>query len=126
MVALQLLSHNTGLARCRDSEIMGQLELAVVVSLRSNQFLHDLQQSTGRIFGHGTVRGIEHLVPQCPQGADALILFAGFKRLQQMDDGISDAQPPGFSQFLYAVRVEMGVKPAFIDIPDFYPGSTRH
>jgi hypothetical protein len=38
-----------------------------------------------------------------------------------MDDGIGDAQPPGFSQFLYAVRVEMGVKLAFIIFLTFIP-----
>jgi hypothetical protein len=121
MVTPQLLSHNAGPASSSYSEIMGQLELAVVVSLGSNKFLHDLEQRPGSIFGHDSVRGVEYLVSQRTQGTDALVLFADLKGLQQMDDAICNAQPSGFSQFLYAMRMEMGVKLAFIIFLKFMP-----
>jgi hypothetical protein len=85
---------------------MGKLELKRIVALGPDQFLHNLKKYSGRIFGHGTFGGIEHLIFQCCQSLEAVFDLPPFHGFQQIDNGIGRAKPLGLCHFFYPKGME--------------------
>ena len=109
VVAGQLAPHDARLARSGGAEIVGQGQLARLVTLGAHQFLHDLQQHPGRVLGHGPFGRVEDLVVQGLEGHQTLFHVAATQGSKQVDGRIGDAQPLGFGQFLDAQGVKMGI-----------------
>ena len=124
VVASQHLSDDAGFAAGHPPEIMGQLELFDLVAVGPYQILHDGQEHPCGVLGQAAGRGVQHFVTQRAQGVEAIFQVSSLQRLEEVDDGVGDAKPPGFGQFFDAMGMEPG-KQAFFAY-DGRGGSAQH
>ncbi len=115
VVAPQHFSDDAGFPAGHPPEIMGQLELFNFIAVGPYQILHDGQEHPCGVLGQGAGRGVQHFVTQRAQGVETILQIPGFQRLEEVDDGVGDAKPPGFGQFLDAMGMEPWKQAFFAD-----------
>jgi hypothetical protein len=90
---------------------MGKLKLAGVIAMRAHKLLHNFNQHPGRIDLQLPVVAGHNLIPQSPKGTQTIFHLTAFERLQQMNNGISNPEAPGFSHLLYSTGMQVMKKP---------------
>ena len=108
MVAPELVADDAGVSCGSGPEIVGEFELAPLVSVGADQFLHDRQQDPRRVDWQRAPRGTQDLFPQRAKCAQAVIHAACLEGFEQVDDGEGDPQALRFRHLLDAVGVEVG------------------
>ena len=111
MVAAKEAPDHTGGALGCGTEIMGELELLLLVAVGAHHALHDLHEHAGRVVAQGGVRGIDHLIVEHTQTQKPVLgLGSGrFEVVQKVDNSIGHARGRSVHQLLDAVRMQVGI-----------------
>ena len=111
-VTVQQAAYHPGRTLRRGPEIMGQLELALLIPMRAHHALHNLHEDARRVAAQHRMRAVQNFVIKDSQSKQTIprLAASAFEIAQQVHHGIGHAGNRRIHQFLYAMRVKIRVR----------------